>query len=660
MLKTSKRVQISLIICLTLLLALSGCGRPAVTLKGTPVEPILPGEDKGEMQALQGRFAVKSADVLMSLSATSDGTMVAVGSASRTVYLLESDGRLRWERLFNTVPLQTYLEPSGRFMAVGTAGGRVYLFNPDQSVRLEQNLGDPVGLLKMSANGELMLAGLYPEKGASDKVVILDRYGRRLTEMEVENLLDGTIAGPDNRVILNWEAQGETYLGAFTPEGEKIWEVKDRNLLAVSGNGRWLASSSGQQIFYYANDGEKVWSYNAAGVVRKLVFSENGLFLTALVRDEASLKEELLYLNTDGDRLWSKRLPDESELEVSSDGRRVVIASWRQYRDDATQILIYNQRGTEINTLEVAGRVQKMALRQDTLVLGLEDGSIYFLNIASPSTGNTAALNQNTDHGLQSFYHPVDFRREKDETLLTLFFYDLNAQALIPVTRRTKWTQTALRSSIEELVRGPVQGSQLQRTIPKDVEIAVALNEGVAVVDLPAALDEMSGTTFLTGALESLLLTISQFPTVEGIRFIVGGKEKETFGQDGLIISNSFAPRRFNRLEGEQLIFLPYQSGSRYYLLPLSYSFLPLKEKALAEALVLQILSKSQDLFPNDIRLKSLWFDGNTAFLNFSGEIAQLTQGEDAEAAAIAAVIRDAIVLSITENLNYTSVKFLT
>ncbi len=647
-------------VLLLLMLVLSGCGGSKANLQGTPIEPIVPGEEKGEAQTLQGRFDIKSAEVqITGLSTTADGALVAVGTASRTVLLLERDGRLRWEKLFNTLPLQVYLEPAGRFLVVGTEGGRVHMYNLDQSLRFEQNLGSPVRLLSVAKDGELLLAGLFPEEDAPDKVVVLDRHGRKQAEIEVDVLLDVAVGGPDNMVLINWQDGEDLYLGAFSATGEELWREKDRNLLAVTANGRWLATSFEQQIFFYNSAGRQEWIYPAAGTVKKLIFSANGSYLGVLVRDDASHKEELIYLNTEGERLWSKRLPDESELLVSADGRRVVIASWRQYRDDATQIHVYNQRGQEINTLDVAGRVQRMALQMDTLVLGLEDGSIYFLNIAQTAHESTAVLStENAEQEIHSFYHPVNFSREKDETLMMLFFFDEDAQALIPVTRRIKQAQQVIRAGIDELIRGPVQGSQLQRTIPKDAEIGVSLSEGLAVVDLPPALDEMGGSTFLMGIMDSLLLTVSQFPTVEEIRFVVGGQEQDTFGQEGLLIDEVFAPRRLTDTDGKRVIFLPYRAGSRYYLLPEAYNFLPLKEIPMIEALVLQIISEAGDFFPPGLRLRDVKLAGNTVTLDFNADFARLIPGEDAEAAARAALIRDAIALTIAENLSYSTVRF--
>ncbi len=642
----------------------AGCGKPKAPVRGRPVEPLVPGEETGEAQALKGSFNIKRSDVqITGLSVASDGSLVAVGSGARTVYLLERDGKLRWEKQLNSLPLQTYLEPSGSFMAVGTAGGRLLVLNPDQSIRLERRFGHPVGLVDFSADGEAMLAGLYPEDAtAPDKLVVMDRHGRQLWEREFDVLLDARVAGPASNVFINWQDSAVSYLGVFDTGGKEYWRVPDRNLLAVSGDGRWLATSYDRQVFLYSISGEQEWYYTTAGQVRRLIFSENGLYIAVLVRDEATNKEELIFLGQSGERLWSTRLPDESELLVSQDGRRVIVASWRHYRDDATQILVYNQRGQEVNTLEVAGRVQRLALQADTLVLGLEDGNIFFLSLLQPAQAKPAnVLEQPEKPSPLAFYRPVSFTREKDETLLVLFFYDQNAQVLIPVTRRTRLTQSVLRAGIEELIRGPIQGSHLNRTIPKDAEISVTLNDGTVAIDLPVALDEAGGTTFLSGVLNSLLLTVSQFPTVEEVRFTVGGKEKDTFGAEGLLINEGFAPRRFSRPHNgrSNYLYLPYRSGERYYLLPVERDFLSLTGRTPMEAVVHQVLSEARDLFPENLTFRGAAIREGTVFLDFNADLALLATSTDPAAVARAVLLRDAIALSLAENLPYTHFKFL-
>lgn len=661
--KTLWQVTVCLFIVFTMLI--SSCSPRNAAYPGQPVEPTVPGEDVAQTQ-VEGRFTIRTPEVqILGLSLSADGSMVAVGSAARTVYLLERNGK-QWEKSLNSLPLQTLLEPAGKYLAVGTSGGKIIILNMDQSVRQELTLGAPVGLLVLSGDEELFLAGLFPEDAAeADKVVVLDKYLREKWTFETGVLLDAKLGGPDNRVFVNWKKSEDQppQLSAFSAEGELLWQEPGKEMVATTVNGRFLATTEGQDICLYSLDGQKCWSYGVTGRVKSLQFAESGMYLAALVKDEATQKEELLYMNIEGDLIWSSKMPDDSQLLVSRDGRRVISSSWRQYRDDATHILVFNHKGQEVNKLEIAGKVQVMALQSDSLVLGLEDGNIFFLNISQSQPGDFQVLAGGEGQKLEFYYRPVSFKREKDEGIVTLYFYDENAEELVPVSRRVPLTQALYRVSIEELVKGPVQSSNLQRTIPKDTEIHLHFNEqqeGQIVIDLPKTLDEMSGTTFLSGVLESLLLTVSQFPTIKEVRFTVGGSPQETFGQDGLVIGEPIIPSNKLHTDREKTIYLPHRSGVRYYLLPVLREFLPLKEKALAEAIVKQIMNEADSFFVPGLRIKDITFEKETVYLNFSEEFLQLTWPNHPEMAARAAVIRDSIALSLAGNLpEYRRVVFL-
>lgn len=433
-----------------------------------------------------------------------------------------------------------------------------------------------------------------------------------------------------------------------------MWEVRQRNLVSLDATASIVISTRGQEVMRYNNSAEEQWGYTANGTITRVIMTENGTYLGVLVTDEATHTQDLLYLDADGEKLWSKRLPPDSDVIISPDGLRVIVASWRQYRDDATQIFVYNQRGQEINVLEVAGRAQKMALahKPGTLVMGLEDGSIYFLNVVGTANGSI----KNTDRGLYSYYQPVSYGRDDGESRLVLYFFDENAQALIPVTRRVQKTASVLRASIDELIRGPVQGSNLHRTIPKDVTIDVKHNEGEVVIDLPQSLHDMSGSTFLTGVLDSLLLTVSQFERVLQVSFTVNGQEVDTFGQEGIVINESFIPQRFGLKDGERLVFLPTRSGERFYLRTESKALLPLKDRALVEALTRTVLTESERFLPKGFDLQSIKIENNTVFLDFTDAFNKLII-EGPEGAAQAAMIRDAFALTIAENVNYASIQ---
>ncbi|MDW7684322.1 MAG: GerMN domain-containing protein [Bacillota bacterium] len=645
-----------IMICIIITLAASGCGLRQAADNGKPIEP--PGPENVGTQSLQGHFTVKNTEVgIMGLSVTDDGDLAMVGTEEGRLYLLERPNKLRWETSLTSEPLQASIAPAGEFLAVGTANGEFLLLETDQTERSKHVFEGPVGIISIALDGTLILAGIQTEQDdQKDRVVVVDKAGRILWELESEKLLDAEIAGPDNKIYVNWVENEEPVLGVFSAEGERLWEIRHRRQIALDSKAKTLVSVSGYEIFCYNAKGEELWKFNAQGPVSQVILSEDGSYLAALITDQATQNEDLVYLTSQGEKLWSKRLPAASDVIISADGKNVIVSSWRQYRDDATQLFVYNEKGEEVNVLEVAGRAQKMALanRTSTLVLGLEDGSIFFLN-AFDEEMNSEDIEERS---LYDYYKPVDFGRDEGESRLTLFFYDEAAQNLIPVTRRVKRTQAPLGASIEELIRGPVQGSYLNRTIPKDEEVGVAHDDGVVTVDLPATLDQMSGSTFLTGVLDSLLMTVSQFPTVSQIQFTVAGEESETFGQEGLMIGETFASQRFGRREGHRLVFIPTRSGEKYYLRAQTSQFKALKDKALIDTLTRHVLHESQLLFPQNVELQEVRIVNNTVQLDFSDSFNRIIT-ESAEAAARAAMLRDALALTIAENAYYAQIEIL-
>jgi spore germination protein GerM len=652
--------QMSIISLLIVTMMLSACGLPHKYSGIKPIEPIVPGSESGQEQTVQGQFTVKNNDIdYLDVSVTANGSLTAVGTA-RSVYLLERDGKLLWERTLNSKPLHTRIDPGGRFLAVGTSGGKLLVLNPespDQQAIIDYQFDAPVNKVSLSADGELVLVGLNPEDPEkSDTLVLLHKSERILWEEPLAEILDVQITGADNQIYVNWQKNGKPFISAYSDTGEKLWELQDRSHMTLSGDGSILIGIRGNEVLQYNKDGEEEWGYTAPGTVSRVLIAESGLYYGALVTDTATQNQELFYFNAAGELLWSKRLPNDSDLILSSNGQRVLVASWRQYRDDATQVFIYNENGQEINVLEVAGRAQSMALadRAGFLALGLEDGNIYFLNVSEPVVPEPTEVVQN--RGLLNYYSPVTFYREEGESLMQLYFYDEAAETLVPVTRSIKKTQSVLRASIEELVRGPMQGSNLNRTIPKDAVIQVSYSEGAVTLDLPPALDEMGGTTFLSGVLNSLFLTVSQFPTVEQIKFTVGGEKKATFGQEGLVIEEAYQPRPYGQKAGERLLFIPGRSGSRYYLQTKSEAFLSVKDTALIETLVRQVIKESQPLFRETLELQSVRIDSNIVYLDFTDSFNRIVV-QTAEAAARAAILRDALALTIMENAYYSSIK---
>ncbi|NLZ38779.1 MAG: PQQ-binding-like beta-propeller repeat protein [Firmicutes bacterium] len=644
-----------IMMALAALLLITGCSQQIATDQGTPIEPLVPvpGAEEESVFPL-GQFVVKSSDVqITDLSVTKDGSMAVVATAAKVVYLLGKDGKPLWENQQATVPLQAHIAEDGKFVAIGTEGGNFLLLNSDQTEIAAHQFNAPVTHLDVSIDGELILVGLDEEEGRNN-LVVLDKKGEIVWQQQVGEIIEAKIAGANKHVIVNWLEDGTSYLAAFSAAGEKLWELKQHSLLSLDKSGKIIISAKGKEINRYDQDAQKIWDVDVSGEINRVYVADNGGYLAAIMTDPNTQRQTMLYLDTDGNKLWEMPLPVDASVLVSADGKRIFVSSWGQYQDDVTQIFIYNEWGQEVNRLEVSGRLQKMAFaaQSDTIVIALNEGNIYFLNA---NTQNDFTNHESEKQQLVDYYQPVAFEREQEETYLTLFFYDKNAENLIPVTRRIKKSQSLLRDCVQELIRGPAQESQLLRTIPKDAHIVVSAKDGVAQLDLPAALDEMSGSTFIQGVVESLILTVSSVPTVEKIKFTVEGENKQTFGQEGVMIGESFPVQPLGREKGETLLFVPVRSGDKYYLLPISVDYLPLKEQALAEEIIRTVLLHYKQNFGHLLLLQKVTFEKDTIYLDLHSSFNK-TLLDTAAAAARAAVLRDALTLSLAENLPYSTV----
>ena len=645
--------RLIIIILFVSIFFITGCSQQIATDQGTPIEPLVPGAEE-ENAFPVGQFTVKSSDVqITDLSVTADGSMAVVATAAKVVYLLGKDGKPLWESQQATVPLQAHIAEDGNFVAVGTEGGKLLLLNSDQSEIASRQFNAPIIHLDVSADGELMLAALQEEEN-KNTLVVLDKMGEVLWQRQTGSILEAKIAGADKRVIVNWLEDDTYYLGAFSATGETLWELKQHSMLSLDKSGEIIISVKDKAINCYDENAQEIWDVNVSGEISRVYVSDNGSHLAAIMTDPNTQRQTLLYFDMDGNQLWEMPLPVDASVLISADGRRILVSSWGQYQDDVTQIFVYNEWGQEVNKLEVSGRLQKMAhaALSDTIVFALNEGNVYFLsaNAQVNLTGHETSAQRLTD-----YYQPVVFERKQEEAYLTLFFYDKNADYLIPVTRSIKKSQSLLRDCVSELIRGPAHESQLVRTIPKDVLIGVSAENGVAQLDLPVTLDEMSGSTFIQGVVESLLLTVSSVPTVEEIQFTVEGKNKQTFGQEGIMIGKSFPVQPLGRETGETLLFVPVRSGSKYYLRPINEDYLPLKNHALAEEIVRTVLLHYKQSFGDLLLLQEVSFEKNTIYLDLHSSLNNIVLNTVA-AAARAAALRDALSLSLAENLPYTTV----
>lgn len=115
---------------------------------------------------------------------------------------------------------------------------------------------------------------------------------------------------------------------------------------------------------------------------------------------------------------------------------------------------------------------------------------------------------------------------------VTLYFADGYGQSLVGESRLIPKTEGIARATINELLSGPSPDSGLLPTVPygtklKDINVK---EDGLIIVDFSSELIENHAGGDLGESLTvySIVNTLTQFPTVDRVQFLVDGKIVET------------------------------------------------------------------------------------------------------------------------------------
>ena len=92
-------------------------------------------------------------------------------------------------------------------------------------------------------------------------------------------------------------------------------------------------------------------------------------------------------------------------------------------------------------------------------------------------------------------------------------------------------------AAVEALLEGPDElETEIGMTtlIPPETELlGLEISDGVAVVDLSGAYEDMNGTFGETAAIAQVVFTLTQFDTVDGVAFRIDGEDRDTIGPHG-------------------------------------------------------------------------------------------------------------------------------
>lgn len=139
--------------------------------------------------------------------------------------------------------------------------------------------------------------------------------------------------------------------------------------------------------------------------------------------------------------------------------------------------------------------------------------------------------------------------------------------SLVPVHRTLDATLPAT-TAMQALLEGPTLAEStsvpgISSAIPAGVELlGISISGGVATIDLTGDFDDGGGTLSMTARLAQVVFTLTQFPTVDGVRFELDGIPTWVFGGEGIIVGDPSARSEYLGIAPAILLEEPAYGGA--------------------------------------------------------------------------------------------------
>lgn len=110
------------------------------------------------------------------------------------------------------------------------------------------------------------------------------------------------------------------------------------------------------------------------------------------------------------------------------------------------------------------------------------------------------------------------------------------------VRREIAPTKAVATAAMQQLLAGPTAQEQawgFSSEIPPGTRLlGVEVSRGTARVDLSSEFDDGGGTLSMTMRLAQVVYTLTQFPTVQRVEFLMDGSRVDAFGGEGIVLTS--------------------------------------------------------------------------------------------------------------------------
>ncbi|MDA8443362.1 MAG: GerMN domain-containing protein [Peptococcaceae bacterium] len=149
--------------------------------------------------------------------------------------------------------------------------------------------------------------------------------------------------------------------------------------------------------------------------------------------------------------------------------------------------------------------------------------------LQTDSTGSFGGVLKNTTASVAD--PPAVTVPSGETSKVTLYFADATGVKLVREPRQISKTLSLARETLNELFKGPGAGSKLLAVVPEGtVLLDINLKDATAIVDISKEILQPMDKVAAATSVEAIVDTLTQFPTVQQVKFRVEGETVDKIG----------------------------------------------------------------------------------------------------------------------------------
>jgi WD40 repeat protein len=209
-----------------------------------------------------------------------DGSLIAVGSQNKKVYLFERAGGLLWSYKTGGTVYCVSIPTDGSVIAAGSQDKKVYLLSRDGKLLWSYKTGGKVYAVSVSADGSIIAAG-----STDKKVYLLAKEGTLQWAYQIQNaraVYWPIMTAADGSLVA---ARSRNRLFLFSKNGEPLWSFQTGGIIKNMGISAFgslvVASSDDGNVYFFTPDNKQIAGYQTGGSVEAVSMSADGSFVAA-------------------------------------------------------------------------------------------------------------------------------------------------------------------------------------------------------------------------------------------------------------------------------------------------------------------------------------------------------------------------------------------